>query len=188
MKIAVQTKHDEQGPGATTRRPTRSSELSGSRVEGRMNGNIVRPTEEMIPKMPSLDHSRVETSRPALKAQHRSAMPTKPRIGANRDPRALGNRPTARFPPRATSEYKRIGRAVRGHLAQGEAVHADRQPQPRQRIARRGHDPALIPMARARSATTPSALSDSQAAPCISSIASDTTPAAAQRGAAGPGT
>ena len=54
----------------------------GSMEEGRMKGNIVSPTDEMVPRIPSFDHSRVVTSRPARSPRTVKIIPANPISGA----------------------------------------------------------------------------------------------------------
>ena len=57
-------------------------ELLGSATEGRMRGNIVRPTEATIPVIASFENSSVETSRPARTPSTAKAIAAKPIGGA----------------------------------------------------------------------------------------------------------
>ena len=58
------------------------SELSASTVEGRMKGNIVSPTVEIMPVIPSFDHRRVPNSDPLRSPRMAMAVPAKPISGA----------------------------------------------------------------------------------------------------------
>ena len=58
------------------------SEDCGSEDEGMMNGNIVRPTEEITPRIAIFENSSVETSRPLRRPRKVSSPPATPMTGA----------------------------------------------------------------------------------------------------------
>jgi hypothetical protein len=121
MKITVDDQHHEQGLVGRRGVPD-SQRASGSSDDGRMNGNMVSPTDEIVPRMPSFDHSSVMTSRPsAAREWHRHAEKAQKRRNRDPWPFGIGAQPAVRA---HDVRVERVGRPVRHRLAsQGVAVN-----------------------------------------------------------------